>query len=85
MRTDVAVPGSRLFSHVSAGLVARRKLRGGRDTRQSSSPPGVGNKLGLSTCQPFEYEEDADRRELGPTVLRPVEPRPKTSDKFTDY
>src|ERR1700756_3602739 len=29
----------------------RGKLRGRRETRQSGSPPGVGNKRALSTCQ----------------------------------
>jgi hypothetical protein len=52
LRTVVVVPGSRLFSHVSAGLVTRRKLRGGWDTRQSGSPPGVANR--------FEDEDDRD-------------------------
>jgi hypothetical protein len=52
LRTVVVVPGSRLFSHVSAGLATRRKLRGGRDTRQSGSPPGVANRL--------EDEDDRD-------------------------
>ncbi len=37
------VPGSRLFSPVAARLVMRRKFAGSPDTRQSGSPPGVGN------------------------------------------
>ena len=57
MRTDVAVPGSRLVSHVSAGLVTRRKLQGGRDTRQSASLPGVANRFGE---EDDEYENDWD-------------------------
>jgi hypothetical protein len=37
------VPGSRLISHVLVGLALKRMLRGGRDTRQSGSPPDVGS------------------------------------------
>src|ERR1700757_3674891 len=36
------VPGSRLFSYVSAGPMMRRSREGWRDTCQSGSPPGVG-------------------------------------------
>jgi hypothetical protein len=43
------VPGSRLFSYVSAGLVLRRNSRGRKDTRQSSSPPGAGQSRVAST------------------------------------
>jgi hypothetical protein len=53
LRKRWVVPGSRLFSHVSARLVMRRRLRGWRDTRQSGSPPGFASKQASSTCQPF--------------------------------
>ena len=43
------VPGSRLFSHVSAGLVLRRNSQGRKDTRQSGSPPGAGQSRVAST------------------------------------
>jgi hypothetical protein len=60
------VPGRRLFSHVSAGPMMRRKLRGWRDTCQSGSPPGVG----VLTRARLNAEEDEDERELIPTVYR---------------
>jgi hypothetical protein len=53
LRKRWVVPGSRLFSHVSARLMMRGRLRGWRDTRQSGSPPGVASKQTSSTCQPF--------------------------------
>jgi hypothetical protein len=61
------VPGSRLISHVLAGLALRRMLRGWRDTRQSGlpdeasrslndgaksgSPPDVGQSRAPSLCK----------------------------------
>jgi hypothetical protein len=47
MRTDVAVPGSRLFSHVSAGLVARRKLLGGAGYAPKQLPSRRWEQTGL--------------------------------------
>jgi hypothetical protein len=43
------IPESRLFLHVSAGLVLRRNSRGRKDTRQSGSPPGAGQSRVGST------------------------------------
>ena len=61
LRKRWVVPGSRLFSHVSARLVMRRRLRGWRDTRQSGSPPGVASKQDSSTCQPLSRTRTTTR------------------------
>jgi hypothetical protein len=53
------VPGSRLFSLVLAGLALSRMLRGGRDSHQSGSPPGVG-RWHAPSPKPIEDEDEND-------------------------
>src|ERR1700744_959202 len=63
MGPDIAGGGSRkplVFLHVSAGLALRRISLGWRDTIQSGSPPGVGNKHALATYHLFEHEHEHD-------------------------
>jgi len=60
------VPGSRLFSDISVGLVMRRNLRGWQDTRQSGSPPGAGLQQRAWPTIHFEDEnDDEDEYDFG--------------------
>ena len=42
LRTGGSFAGAACFTHVSAGLVMRLRLRGWPDTCQSGTPPGIG-------------------------------------------
>ena len=60
------VPGSRLFSHVRIGLTLRQISRGWRDTRQSGSPPDVGQSH--TSSQPaFSRTRTTTRTKTCPT------------------
>ena len=54
------IPGSRLFLHVSAGLVLRRNSRGWKGSRLSGSPPGAGQSRVASTCHATIEDENED-------------------------